>query len=263
MFRQFVRRRLRRTFGENRSDHLRNDLARAMHKHRVADAYVLTPDVVLVVQGGLRDGHAADLDRLEHGEWIEAASTSNVDFDGPEDGGGLHRRKFEGDGPAWLAADCSQLALHVEAVDFDYYAVDLVGERLAAVLPFRARAYNLVDDRRVTQAQYLNTIADCLQVPHVSRRVPYAALYAAARTAERAWQAIGRRNAAPPPVTTYGVNLLGTDQMFSIGKAHYELGYVPQYDISRGGAEGVKWYLAARKGNPETQEEREAVQART
>src|SRR5205085_10649946 len=41
-------------------------------------------------------------------------------------------------------------------------------------------AYNLVDDRRVTQAQYLHTIADCLQVPHVSRRAPYAALYAAA-----------------------------------------------------------------------------------
>src|SRR5207253_9901245 len=116
------------------------------------------------------------------------------------------------------------------------------------------RAYSPVDGRRVAQAQYLNTIADCSQVPHISRRVPCAALYAAARSAELAWQAMGRRNAAPPPVTTYGVNLLGTDQMFSIGKARYELGYVPEYDISRGVAEGVKWYLAARSGDLETAE---------
>src|SRR3989440_10131946 len=105
------------------------------------------------------------------------------------------------------------------------------------------RAYNLVDDRRVTQAQYLNTIAHCLQVPPISRRLPYFALYAAGRSAELAWQALGRRNASPPPITTYGVTLLGEDQMFSIGKARYELGYAPQFDLSRGVAEGVSWYL--------------------
>jgi nucleoside-diphosphate-sugar epimerase len=105
------------------------------------------------------------------------------------------------------------------------------------------RAYTLADDRRVTQAQYLNTIADCLCVPHISRRVPYVPLYVAARAAELAWQAMGRRGAAPPPVTTYGVTLLGGDQMFSTGRAREELGYQPEYDIARGVAEGVRWYL--------------------
>src|SRR6266699_5833241 len=105
------------------------------------------------------------------------------------------------------------------------------------------RAYNLVDDRRVTQAQYLNTIAHCLQVPPISLRLPYFALYAAGRSAELTWQALGRRNGATPPITTYGVTLLGGDQMFSIGKARYELGYAPQFDLSRGVAEGVSWYL--------------------
>src|SRR2546423_4073239 len=37
-------------------------------------------------------------------------------------------------------------------------------------------AYNLVGDRRVPQAQYLNIIVDCLQVPRISRHVPYFAL---------------------------------------------------------------------------------------
>jgi nucleoside-diphosphate-sugar epimerase len=105
------------------------------------------------------------------------------------------------------------------------------------------RAYTIADDRRVTQAQYLNTIADCLRVPHISRRVLFVPLYVAARAAELAWQAIGRRGAAPPPVMTYGVTLLGRDQMFSTGRAREELGYQPQYDIARGVAEGVQWYL--------------------
>lgn len=124
------------------------------------------------------------------------------------------------------------------------------------------RAYTIADDRRVTQAHYLNTIADCLQVPHVSRRLPYTPLYIAARTAELTWQAMGRRNAAPPPVTTYGITLLGRDQMFSTGRARNELGYQPEYDIARGIAEGVQWYLHQKKSTPETSEQREARKGR-
>ncbi len=109
-------------------------------------------------------------------------------------------------------------------------------------------AYTIANDHRVSQADYLNTIADALQVQHISRRVPYLPVYAAARTAELVWQAAGRRNAAPPPVTTYGITLLGGEQYFSIGRARHELGYEPQYDLARGVAEGVQWYLQAKKG---------------
>jgi nucleoside-diphosphate-sugar epimerase len=121
------------------------------------------------------------------------------------------------------------------------------------------RAYNLVDDRRVTQGQYLNTIAECLHVPPIARRLPYFALYAAGRSTELTWQALGRRNAPPPPLTTYGVTLLGGDQMFSIGKARSELGYAPQVEISRGVAQGVSWYLAMKKGSYEIEPRQEAL----
>jgi len=107
--------------------------------------------------------------------------------------------------------------------------------------------YTLADDRRVTQAEYLNTIADCLHVSHISRRFPYTALYATGRTAELLWRAMGRRKAAPPPITTYGVTLLGGDQQFSIDKARRELGYAPEFAVSRGVEEGVKWYIEAKK----------------
>ena len=105
------------------------------------------------------------------------------------------------------------------------------------------RVYNIADDRRVTQAEYLNTIADALQVPHVSRKFPFSAVYLAGSSAEILWRAMKRREKAPPPVTTYGVTLLGGDQQFSIERARRELGYAPEFDVKRGVGEGVRWYL--------------------
>jgi len=106
------------------------------------------------------------------------------------------------------------------------------------------RAYTLANDEHVTQATYLNTIADALQVRRITLHVPFAALYGAGRSAELAWQALGRRNAAPPPLTTYGITLQGGEQRFSIDKARRELGYAPEFPLERGVAEGVQWYLA-------------------
>ena len=121
------------------------------------------------------------------------------------------------------------------------------------------KAYTIADDRRVTQAEYLQTIADFLGVPPVSRKIPYLPLVAAGRCAELTWRALGRRNAAPPPVTTYGVTLLGGNQEFSIEKARNELGYDPEYDMIRGVHEGVNWYLQSSQGPLKGDKERETV----
>ncbi len=110
------------------------------------------------------------------------------------------------------------------------------------------RAYTLADDRRVTQREFMDTIADTLHVSRLSLNVPFSALYTAGRSAEIVWQVLGRRNATPPPLTTYGITLIGGDQWFSIDKARRDLGYAPQYDIYRGIAEGVRWYEEAKKG---------------
>jgi nucleoside-diphosphate-sugar epimerase len=122
------------------------------------------------------------------------------------------------------------------------------------------RAYTLAGEPRVTQAEFLNAIADALGVPHLQWQVPFSALYLAGRTAELVWQAAGRRNAAPPPFTTYGVTLQGGEQAFSIERAKRELGYAPEYDVERGVTEGVRWYLEAKKGQ-QGSSQREAIQA--
>ena len=121
------------------------------------------------------------------------------------------------------------------------------------------KAYTIADDRRVTQAEYLNTIADFLGAPPVSRKIPYLPLVAAGRSAELTWRAMGRRNAAPPPVTTYGITLLGWNQEFSIEKARGELGYHPEYDIIHGVNEGVNWYLQSTIGIMKEEKEQEIV----
>ncbi len=124
------------------------------------------------------------------------------------------------------------------------------------------QAYTLANDERVTQEMYLNTIADALGVRHISLKVPYTALYTAGRSAELVWQAMGRRSAAPPPLTTYGITLQGGDQQFSIDKACRELGYAPAYTIERGVAEGVKWYRSLQNSAPSAQPFRETVETR-
>lgn len=107
---------------------------------------------------------------------------------------------------------------------------------------YLGQAYTIADDRRVTQAEYFNTIADFLEVGPITRKLPFWLLYVAGRGAELAWSALARRGSGPPPVTTYGITLAGGNQEFSIDKARRDLGYEPEYDVIRGVAEGVHWY---------------------
>lgn len=116
----------------------------------------------------------------------------------------------------------------------------------AAGKEFIGQAYTIADDRRISQAEYFNTIADFLGVAPITRKIPFWPLYLAGRCAELGWRALGRHRAAPPPITTYGITLVGSNQEFSIDKARRDLGYEPEYDIIRGVAEGVRWYRQVR-----------------
>ena len=183
--------------------------------------------------------------------------------------------------PAWIYGprDIASFAKYVSRVESGKFFFVGSGENIVPTVYVRdvaqglikagdagdeviGQAYTLANDERVTQATYLNTIADALGVAHVSLKVPFSALYAAGRSAELAWQAMGRRDAAPPPLTTYGITLQGGDQQFSIDKARRELGYAPQFNIQRGVAEGVKWYRSLQQGMQAHQTPREVVETK-
>lgn len=113
------------------------------------------------------------------------------------------------------------------------------------------QAYTLADDHRTSQAAYCNTIAAALGVAPVTRTIPFWPLYCAGRCAEVGWRALGPRVGAPP-MTTYGITLLGGNQEFSIDKARRDLGYEPAYTISQGVAEGVNWYRRMQAGDADS-----------
>jgi nucleoside-diphosphate-sugar epimerase len=102
------------------------------------------------------------------------------------------------------------------------------------------QVYLLVNDEPVTQRDYLNAIATELGAPPPSRRIPYRLALHLAATAELAGRLTRREN--PPPLMRYGVNLLGGENRFLIGRARSELGFSPQFSLVQGVRQSVCWY---------------------
>lgn len=108
------------------------------------------------------------------------------------------------------------------------------------------QAYNISNDRPLTQSQFLAEIAHQLGVERPRIHVPYKALYAAGYLAERA--AALTHSQRKPVVTRLGVKLFGTDNRHAADKARTELGYRPQWDLREGIRAATAWYRAQNNG---------------
>jgi nucleoside-diphosphate-sugar epimerase len=115
------------------------------------------------------------------------------------------------------------------------------------------KSYLLVNDERVTQREFLEALAAELAVPPPARHVPYRPAVLLAAGAEM----LGRRThrIEPPPVTRYGIQLLGGENRFVISRARSDLGWCPQVGLAEGVRRSVTWYRAAGR-TPEATEER-------
>jgi hypothetical protein len=120
---------------EHGPDDLRDHVTRALDDDGVADADVLAVDVVLVVEGRVRDGHASDLDGLELRPRVECAGPSHSDTDLQELRLGGHRRPLVRAGPSRATVELAQAPLLVVGIDLDHDPVDLVVELDALRLP--------------------------------------------------------------------------------------------------------------------------------
>jgi nucleoside-diphosphate-sugar epimerase len=123
------------------------------------------------------------------------------------------------------------------------YVTDVVQGLLLALYHDRApgQAYNITNDRPLTQKQLLHAIAEEIGASPPRIRVPYRALYAAGYLAERLATAVP--SVTRPPITRLGVAFFGADNRYSIGKARRELGYAPQVDLREGIRITARWYL--------------------
>jgi nucleoside-diphosphate-sugar epimerase len=114
------------------------------------------------------------------------------------------------------------------------YVTDVVQGLLLALDRERAlgQAYNITNDRPLTQQQLLHAIAREIGASPPRVHVPYHALYAAGYAAERL--AMLTRSQRRPVVTRLGVKLFGTDNRHAVDKARRELGYRPWVALREG-----------------------------
>jgi 2-alkyl-3-oxoalkanoate reductase len=109
---------------------------------------------------------------------------------------------------------------------------------LASTVPAAlGRTYLLVNDEPVTQRQYFAAIAAELGVREPRRTIPYGVALGLAATAEM----VGRITKRPPPLTRFGVQLLGGENRFIMTRARRELGFEPETNLAEGVRESVAW----------------------
>lgn len=93
-------------------------------------------------------------------------------------------------------------------------------------------AYNISDGSKVTWRQYLNALADLAELPRPTRSYPHWLAYLLATAWEDYYHLMGHTER--PPMTRMMVEIMGTDQVFSIEKARQQLGYRPRVDLEEG-----------------------------
>jgi nucleoside-diphosphate-sugar epimerase len=100
-------------------------------------------------------------------------------------------------------------------------------------------AYNITNQGRITQEQFLNLFAGACGAPPVRRRVSYRAVFVASFL----FEAHGRltRRARPPLITRYATWLLGRDLEYSTAKAQARLGWTPGPPYPESIGRTVRW----------------------
>lgn len=116
-------------------------------------------------------------------------------------------------------------------------AMVLAADQEAAV----GEAYNITDGSRVTWREFIDALADLLQMPRPTRERSHRMAYALASIWEYYYRVMGR--AQRPPLTRALVELMGTDQDYCIDKAVAQLGYRPRVSFSEGMRHVGDWLL--------------------
>jgi nucleoside-diphosphate-sugar epimerase len=98
--------------------------------------------------------------------------------------------------------------------------------------------YHITGPRPVTFRELAGAIAAALGVSPPRFSLPRWAVMAAAVASEGMARTIGRVS----PISRTAVAFFSEDRFFSWKKAHQELGYLPEYDVSAGTARTVEWY---------------------
>jgi nucleoside-diphosphate-sugar epimerase len=108
--------------------------------------------------------------------------------------------------------------------------------------------FNITNDDRITQLEYLDAISDAIGAEPRRLHVPYQVLAAAAVAAEGVARV--RRSSTRPAITRLGVAFTGGDVRSSISKARNELGYAPRVSLRVGIRRTASWWRAESERTP-------------
>ncbi|HZW34077.1 MAG TPA: NAD-dependent epimerase/dehydratase family protein [Isosphaeraceae bacterium] len=106
----------------------------------------------------------------------------------------------------------------------------------------RGEAYNITNQGRITQQEFLDLFADALGLPRVRRHVPYRLAYAGGFLLEMQDRLL--RRVRPPRVTRYGAWLLGRSLEYSTEKARTRLGWQPALGYRESIERTIGWFRA-------------------
>jgi len=103
------------------------------------------------------------------------------------------------------------------------------------------QAYNVSNDGRITQRQYLAKWARAFGCAEPTRHVPYWLAYSLGFDCEALGRLLRRRK--PPFITRYSVWLMGRDVYFSVDKARRDLDWHSRVSYDEGIKLTAQWYL--------------------
>ncbi|CAN5908550.1 NAD-dependent epimerase/dehydratase family protein [soil metagenome] len=106
-------------------------------------------------------------------------------------------------------------------------------------------AYNITDQGRITQREFLDLFAEACGAPPAKQRLPYAPVFASGFLLEAAGRLTGRQK--PPLITRYATWLMGRTLTYSTAKARQRLGWVPALGYRESIERAVRWYLEESK----------------
>lgn len=133
--------------------------------------------------------------------------------------------------------------IDVTYVDNGAHAHLLAADALAQNNPKNAgKAYFISDGHPVVPWQWLNRMFAGLDLPPLTKRVPYGVARAVGAVMEGAWGAFSL--AGEPPMTRFVAAQLGTSHFYNLANARQDLGYEPLVDPDAAIAQTLPWLKA-------------------
>ena len=116
-------------------------------------------------------------------------------------------------------------------------AIMLAAKHEAAV----GESFNVSNDVRVSQREFLNRLADAVGAKHVRKKVPFRAAYAVATFLEASYRWLGIKQR--PLITRQSMSLLGLSQTFATDKITDRLGWQPRVELETGLQRIREWWI--------------------